>query len=132
MGDANIQMRRGRATGKEAIKIHAGLVLALLLCIPAGIFEFTRAIGGNTLSWAYTFEWPIFGGFAVYMWWRLLNGDPVVPDEISFDANEPKTKRQRERVEQETIRLEQWNDYLRELERADRDSGLGPSAPRGR
>ncbi len=30
-------------------------------------------MSGNTLSWAYVFEWPIFAGYAVYMWWKLIH-----------------------------------------------------------
>jgi hypothetical protein len=30
-----------------------------------GDWQFHRAISGNGLSWAYTFEWPLFAGFGV-------------------------------------------------------------------
>jgi hypothetical protein len=53
-------------------RIHLGLVLAEVICIPAFVIEILRALGGNTLSWAYVFEWPLFGGYAVYMWRQLL------------------------------------------------------------
>jgi hypothetical protein len=36
-------------------------------------WQVTRALSGNTLSWAYVFEWPIFGGYAVFMWWKLIH-----------------------------------------------------------
>jgi hypothetical protein len=36
-----------------------------------------RALSGNQLSWAYVFEWPFFGGYAVYMWWRILHEAPA-------------------------------------------------------
>ena len=65
----------GRLRGADAFRLHLTLVLGLSLCIGAFIFEVTRALGGNTLSWAYVFEWPIFGIFAVYMWWNLLHGN---------------------------------------------------------
>jgi len=41
----------------------------LALCV----WQITRALGGNSLSWAYVFEWPIFAGYAVYMWWRFVH-----------------------------------------------------------
>ncbi len=65
----------GRLRGADAFRLHLTLALGLSLCIGAFIFEVTRALGGNTLSWAYVFEWPIFGVFAVYMWWNLLHGN---------------------------------------------------------
>ena len=88
---------------RERWRIHFGLLLAELICVPAFLFEITRAAGGNTLSWAYVFEWPLFGGYAVYMWRQLLrqeNGERFrrqrdVPDDPTADA-----------------RLAEWNDYL--------------------
>lgn len=41
-------------------------------------WQFERAYHGNTLSWAYTFEWPLFGGYAIYVWWQLIHDDPTV------------------------------------------------------
>jgi len=63
-----------RLTGVEAVKVHATLVAALLLCAVAFRFELSRALGGNSLSWAYVFEWPLFAIFGVYMWWSILHG----------------------------------------------------------
>ena len=48
-------------------------VLALLLitgCLGLGWWQFSRATGGNALSWGYTFEWPVFAGFFAFLWWR--------------------------------------------------------------
>lgn len=38
-----------------------------------GWWQFSRAMSGNGLSWVYTFEWPLFAVYAVYMWWRLVH-----------------------------------------------------------
>ena len=43
------------ARNKGIRRIHLGLVLAELICIPAFVFELMRAVGGNELSWAYVF-----------------------------------------------------------------------------
>lgn len=40
-------------------------------------WQFERAYNGNTLSWAYTFEWPLFAGYAIYVWWQLIHDDPI-------------------------------------------------------
>jgi DNA-binding transcriptional regulator of glucitol operon len=48
-------------------------VLALVLVVGflgLGWWQFSRATGGNTLSWGYTFEWPVFAGFVVFLWFR--------------------------------------------------------------
>ncbi len=68
----------GRLTGSEALRAHATLAIGLALCLAAFLFEIKRALGGNSLSWAYVFEWPLLGGFAVYMWWKVLHPDDVV------------------------------------------------------
>jgi hypothetical protein len=57
----------------SAMKTHATLVVGLALCTLAFIFELGRAERGNDLSWAYVFEWPLLGLFAVYMWWKVLH-----------------------------------------------------------
>jgi len=64
----------GRLHGADAVRLHTTLVVGLSICVAAFIFEVMRALGGNSLSWAYVFEWPIFAVFAIYMWWNLLHG----------------------------------------------------------
>jgi len=59
--------------GAAAMKTHLTLLVGLALCSAAFIFELGRAEGGNELSWAYVFEWPLLAIFAVYMWWKLLH-----------------------------------------------------------
>lgn len=62
-----------RLPAREARRLHLTLALGLALCVAAFWFELSRALGGNALSWAYVFEWPLLGAFAVYMWWQLLH-----------------------------------------------------------
>lgn len=48
-------------------------VLALVVTaafLALGWWQFDRASGGNSLSWGYTFEWPVFAGFVVFLWFR--------------------------------------------------------------
>ncbi|HEX3460804.1 MAG TPA: hypothetical protein VHT49_07855 [Acidimicrobiales bacterium] len=58
-----------------------GMHITLLLLLPTfgwlTWWQFQRAYDGNTLSWAYTFEWPLFGGYAIYVWWQLIHDDPT-------------------------------------------------------
>jgi hypothetical protein len=63
-----------RLKGIEAAKVHGTLLAVLTLCTLAFRFEFARALGGNGLSWAYVFEWPLFAAFGIYMWWTVLHG----------------------------------------------------------
>ena len=63
---------------KGTWKSHVTLAAGLLLCALAFWFELGRAFRGNSLSWAYVFEWPLLGGFGVYMWWKVNR--PERPD----------------------------------------------------
>jgi DNA-binding transcriptional regulator of glucitol operon len=64
-------------------------VLAVVLtvgCLLLGWWQLTRATGGNALSWGYTFQWPVFAGFVVFLWWREVQlarkkGAPEEPAE---------------------------------------------------
>jgi hypothetical protein len=40
-----------------------------------GDWQFHRAMSGNALSWAYTFEWPLFAGFAVVFWAKTIRDE---------------------------------------------------------
>jgi hypothetical protein len=40
-----------------------------------GDWQYRRAAGGNGLSWAYTFEWPLFAGFAVVFWVKTVRDE---------------------------------------------------------
>lgn len=86
-----------------------GLFLAELICIPAFIFEVTRALGGNTLSWAYVFEWPLLGGYAIYMWRKMLH------DETQEHASPTNDVPAAVRVEPDDPELVAWNEYLARL-----------------
>lgn len=48
-------------------------VVALVLVgafLALGWWQIDRAAGGNTLSWAYAVEWPVFAGFVIFIWVR--------------------------------------------------------------
>ena len=40
-----------------------------------GDWQLHRALSGNELSWAYTFEWPLFAIFGVYFWVKSLRDE---------------------------------------------------------
>ena len=65
-------MARSRLFSWRTMRLH----LALAVCVVAfGLlanWQFRRAIGGNSLSWAYAVEWPLFMVYAFVLWRRLL------------------------------------------------------------
>jgi hypothetical protein len=54
---------------------HLFAVVAVAGMIWLGDWQFRRAMAGNTLSWAYTFEWPIFAIFGVFFWVKTVRDE---------------------------------------------------------
>lgn len=102
-------------------KRAAGLHLVLCVCLPGFVIAFLwqveRVRQGNTLSWAYVFEWPFFFAYAIYLWWRLVHDQP--------GRETPKRKRkevdlERQRFEDEEMAA--YNDYLARLDNEKNDN----------
>jgi hypothetical protein len=51
---------------------HAFTVAAVAGMLWLGLWQFRRAESGNALSWAYTFEWPIFAAFGIVFWAKTI------------------------------------------------------------
>jgi hypothetical protein len=54
---------------------HLFVVVAFWGMLWLGDWQFHRAMSGNGLSWAYTFEWPLFAGFGVVFWARTVRDE---------------------------------------------------------
>ena len=106
--DAEVKIDHvSRVTGAAAIKTHLTLALGLALCAGAFWFELGRAVRGNALSWAYVFEWPLLGLFAIYMWWKILHPG----------ATSKRRRRTRPAIAPEYQgMLTAWQEHQRELE----------------
>ncbi|HEV2428154.1 MAG TPA: hypothetical protein VGS61_08045 [Acidimicrobiales bacterium] len=90
---------------EKPLRVHLALIAAEAICASAFVVELMRAESGNTLSWAYVFEWPILGAYAVYVWRKLLREGPDEPPP-------PATA-------DESAALERYNRYLGEVHRDD-------------
>jgi hypothetical protein len=91
-------------------RLHASLVAAATICISAFLVELSRALGGNALSWAYVFEWPLLLAYSFYLWHRLVRDEhesapPALPDETPQDA----------------AARSAWNEYLARLHAGELD-----------
>jgi hypothetical protein len=51
---------------------HAFAAAAFVGMLWLGDWQLHRALSGNELSWAYTFEWPLFAVAGAYFWVRTL------------------------------------------------------------
>ncbi len=84
----------------------APLLLGFPLCLAAGWFELTRALGGHEIAWVYAFEWPLYAVAWAAMWWQLLHRDPVATnDSIAPPGDDPE--------------LVAWQNYLADLDAVD-------------
>ncbi|HET9894851.1 MAG TPA: hypothetical protein VFQ44_07940 [Streptosporangiaceae bacterium] len=54
---------------------HLFAIAAFTGMLWLGDWQFRRAIGGNPLSWAYTFEWPVFAIFGVVFWVKTVRDE---------------------------------------------------------
>jgi hypothetical protein len=51
------------------------MVLVVLGMLALGDWQFHRAESGNSLSWAYTFEWPVFAVFVIVFWAKTIKDE---------------------------------------------------------
>jgi hypothetical protein len=65
---------------RRAFGLHVTVLVVVPTFLALGWWQFNRATSGNDLSWAYTFEWPVFAAYAVFMWWKLVHDWPVRDD----------------------------------------------------
>jgi hypothetical protein len=67
---------------------HLFVILSVLGMLWLGNWQLHRAESGNPLSWAYTFEWPLFAIFAVVFWVKTIRDEvrPPVQAEPRRDA----------------------------------------------
>ena len=47
---------------------HVTVVILVVSFLALGWWQVTRAVAGNLLSYAYAVEWPVFAGFAIFVW----------------------------------------------------------------
>ena len=119
----------------RALKLHAVILVVVPAFMALCVWQITRALGGNSLSWAYVFEWPIFAGYAVYMWWRFVHeaaedtqppAQPdghVTPAEAGTGAEAEVRPAQGSGEQGQDADLAAYNAYLAQL--AERDKATG-------
>ncbi len=95
------------------------MVLLVPTFLALGWWQLNRALSGNTLSWAYTFEWPIFAGYAIFLWWHIIHDDPTIYEPKQLESGNKKTQSefvadsdQDEEIDPELVA---YNEYLAEL-----------------
>jgi hypothetical protein len=74
---------------------HLLMVVSFFGMLWLGDWQLHRALSGNGLSWAYTFEWPLFAVFAVVFWvktirdeFRIRRGEIPDPRAVAIEEAE--------------------------------------------
>jgi hypothetical protein len=74
---------------------HLFMVAGVCGMLWLGDWQLHRALDGNGLSWAYTFEWPLFAVFGVVFWaktirdeFRIRRGEIADPRAVAAGAEE--------------------------------------------
>jgi hypothetical protein len=119
---------------RRAIKLHVVILIVVPAFLALCLWQVSRALGGNSLSWAYVFEWPLFAGYAVYMWWRFVHeaaedtpppatagADPGGPAASAADDTPAPAETPQEKEEDKEMAA--YNDYLAQLAERDKASG---------
>jgi hypothetical protein len=110
---------------RRALKLHAVILIVVPGFMALCVWQITRALGGNSLSWAYVFEWPLFAAYAVYMWWRILHEKPDPLPTTTENGHAPASAPTRPADEPapEDAELTAYNEYLARLAERDRTAG---------
>jgi DNA-binding transcriptional regulator of glucitol operon len=99
---------RSRWSSGRALTLHLTVLVVVSAFALLARWQVHRALSGNTLSWAYAFEWPFFALYAIYMWWKLLH---------DTEENE---RRPAPQSAEEAAALEEYNRWLAGLNQSDR------------
>jgi hypothetical protein len=116
---------------------HLLMVVAFWGMLWLGDWQLHRALAGNGLSWAYTFEWPLFAVFAVVFWaktirdeFRIRRGEMPDPRAAAEAERLPAGAVQAtpvqagaEAPEEEDAELSAYNAYLARLNAEVKDHG---------
>jgi hypothetical protein len=119
---------------RRALKLHVVILIVVPAFMALCFWQLSRALDGNTLSWAYVFEWPLFAAYAVYMWWRFLHEaaeegsppaaagtEPGGPTSSAAAPTAPSAQTPEQTEEDEELAA--YNSYLAELAEQDEAAG---------
>lgn len=91
MSDTPVDQRWRVLVTPRWLSWHLFAVVAFAGMMWLGDWQFRRAMAGNTLSWAYTFEWPVFAVFGAVFWVKTVRDElrparPVQRAEVVLPA----------------------------------------------
>lgn len=127
-----------RPASRRARRLTGATVAGVVLCLGAAAFELSRALGGNSLSWVYTIEWPLIAAYGIYIWHKLISEEsqaaqtaqPARPSSTTASTARPSSTTASTATMPEDpppaaadAGLAAWQDYLSRLHAADPPGG---------
>ncbi len=113
---------RERWLSRRALTLHLAVLVWTPGCLVAGWWQVTRALDGNSLSYLYSVEWPVFALVGIWMWWSLIHTDP---ESVGARAQRRLREARRRagvapavpvrRLDEEDPELAAYNDHLAQL-----------------
>lgn len=122
---------RDKYFSRRAIGIHVALVGWVIMCALAAWWQVGRAIQGNSLSFLYSIEWPLFAILGLLGWYALLNLEKVTEGQQRAREEYEQIMREQARearqvaAEAEDPALKAYNDHLEELARRPKRNMFG-------
>lgn len=109
---------------RRAVGLHVTIIVLFPTFLLLGWWQLHRALSGNGLSWAYTFEWPFFACYSVVLWWKLVHEQPAFSHLAKPKAKQPARSLEREAKEEQERAA--YNAYLESLRVHDERRGARP------
>jgi DNA-binding transcriptional regulator of glucitol operon len=98
--------------------LHLALLAWLGMCAFAAWWQVTRAFAGNSLSYLYSVEWPVFGILGFVGWWALLHQEKTTDEQDERRREFEAEQRARAQIarqlsdQKEDPELAAYNDHL--------------------
>lgn len=110
------------ATSKRLrmLRLHLTILIVLPGFLALADWQLHRALGGNSLSWAYTVEWPLFALYAIVLWWRLVQEERGVrTPRVQGQRSAARAARRAARDDEEESERLAYNAYLAAIREQD-------------
>ncbi len=112
---------RAKYFSRRAFGLHLALLLWIGMCASAAWWQVGRAFEGNSLSFLYSIEWPVFGVLGVLGWHALLNLERPTVDQETLRREYEESMRARAVAARDVTRADEdpalaaYNDHLAQL-----------------
>ena len=109
---------KSRWFSPRALLLHLALVVWFTGCVAAAVWQVSRAVDGNALSYLYAVLWPLFAIGGVFGWWALVHLDEVTEVQAAERRAFEESMRveaqlaRRQNLEPEDPQLAAYNDHL--------------------